>query len=173
MEIPPSQEQNHGHAQPKEDSGQTTWKFKGIQLREWGKWISEIRIPRSREKIYLGSYKTVEQAAQAFDAAMYCLRVPNAKFNFHDYVPSIPSAFSLSPPQIQASSVSDMELSNDAQRKSEDLAFWKSLFAEPDGPQYLNLGKIPSIDEELAWELIPISEEEVVVDIRLWNFEDI
>jgi len=63
-----------------------------------------------------------------------------------------------------------MELSNDAQHKSEDLEFWKSLFAAPDGPQYLNLEKIPSIDEELALELIPTSEEEEV-DIRLWNFE--
>ena len=98
MEIPPSEEQNHGHAQPK---GQTSRQFKGIRLREWGKWVSEIRIPRFREKIYLGSYKTAEQAARAFDAAMYCLKGPNAKLNFPDSVPAIPSASSLSPQQIK------------------------------------------------------------------------
>jgi hypothetical protein len=58
-------------------------------------------MPKTRAKIWLGSYKTAELAARAYDAAVYCLRGPNAKFNFPDSVPSIPSAFSLSPHQIQ------------------------------------------------------------------------
>jgi len=71
-------------------------------MRKWGKWISEVRIPNSRAKIWLGSYDTAEQAARAFDAAIYCLRGPNAtKFNFPDSLPAIPSASSLSRQQIQ------------------------------------------------------------------------
>jgi hypothetical protein len=166
-----------------------------------GKWVSEIRILKSREKIYLGSYTTAEQAARAFDAAMYCLREPNSQFNFPDSVPSIPSASSLSRQQIQAaaakhalnelpstspsqhnnskeepshsSSVSATELTSDDQQKSEELAFWQSLFAESNCDGHLNLEKIPSIDEPL--ELIPTSQEEevdvAVYSTALWNFE--
>lgn len=70
-------------------------------MRKWGSWGAEIRTPKTRAKIWLGSYKTAEQAARAYDAAVYCLRGPDAKFNFPDSVPSIPSASSLSPRQIQ------------------------------------------------------------------------
>jgi hypothetical protein len=70
-------------------------------MRKWGSWGSEIRTPKTRAKIWLGSYKTAEQAARAYDAAVYCLRGPNAKLNFPDSVPAIPSAFCLSRRQIQ------------------------------------------------------------------------
>jgi hypothetical protein len=58
--------------------------YKGVRLRKWGKWVSEIRLPNSRERIWLGSYDSAEKAARAFDAALFCLRGPNATFNFPD-----------------------------------------------------------------------------------------
>jgi hypothetical protein len=76
--------------------------FKGIRLRKWGKWVSEIRMPNCRAKIWLGSYDTPEKAARAYDFAAYCLRGSKARFNFPDSPPEMPCASSLSPPQIQA-----------------------------------------------------------------------
>ncbi|KAJ1430130.1 DNA-binding domain superfamily [Sesbania bispinosa] len=58
--------------------------YKGVRKRKWGKWVSEIRLPNSRERIWLGSYDTQEKAARAFDAALYCLRGRRANFNFPD-----------------------------------------------------------------------------------------
>ncbi|MED6203656.1 hypothetical protein PIB30_001354 [Stylosanthes scabra] len=58
--------------------------YKGVRKRKWGKWVSEIRLPNSRERIWLGSYDSPEKAARAFDAALYCLRGCRAKFNFPD-----------------------------------------------------------------------------------------
>jgi hypothetical protein len=201
MEKPSPQEYDHANDLPNEDRRRPCRQFKGIRLREWGKWVSEIRMPKSREKIYLGSYNTAEQAARAFDFAMYYLRGSNAKLNFPDSVPAIPSSSYLSPQQIraaaakyalnelpstspslhqepsQSSSVSEIELSSDDKQKSEELAFWQSLFAGSDGDGYLNLEKIPSIDEAMALEIIPtLQEEEVdisVDEIGLWNFEDV
>jgi len=59
-------------------------KYKGVRFRKWGKWVSEIRLPNSRERIWLGSYDSAQKAAKAFDAALYCLRGPHATFNFPD-----------------------------------------------------------------------------------------
>ncbi|CAK7352728.1 unnamed protein product [Dovyalis caffra] len=76
-------------------------KYKGVRKRKWGKWVSEIRLPNSRERIWLGSYNTPEKAARAFDAALYCLRGSGAKFNFPDNPPNIVGGQSLNPQEIQ------------------------------------------------------------------------
>lgn len=99
MEIRLQQENDQDIAPPHED--RESRQFKGVRPRKWGIWVSEIRMPRSRQKIWLGSYKKPEQAARAYDAAVYCLRGPNAKFNFPNSVPDIPSASSLCRQQIQ------------------------------------------------------------------------
>ncbi|CAN4097707.1 unnamed protein product [Withania somnifera] len=77
-------------------------KYKGVRLRKWGKWVSEVRLPNSRERIWLGSYDTAEKAARAFDAAQFCLRGRKAKFNFPDSPPDISGGQRLSPAEIQA-----------------------------------------------------------------------
>ncbi|KAK8656678.1 hypothetical protein V6N13_098620 [Hibiscus sabdariffa] len=77
-------------------------RFKGARKRKWGKWVSEIRLPNSRERIWLGSYNTAEKAARAFDAALFCLRGRSGKFNFPDNLPDIACGRSLTPSEIQA-----------------------------------------------------------------------
>ncbi|KAL3535499.1 hypothetical protein ACH5RR_003960 [Cinchona calisaya] len=76
-------------------------KYKGVRKRKWGKYVSEIRLPNSRERIWLGSYDTAEKAARAFDAALFCLRGNSAKFNFPDNPPEIVNGRSLTRPEIQ------------------------------------------------------------------------
>ncbi|XP_061354992.1 ethylene-responsive transcription factor ERF017-like [Gastrolobium bilobum] len=77
-------------------------KYKGVRKRNWGKWVSEIRLPNSRQRIWLGSYDTAEKAARAFDAATFCLRGNRAKFNFPGDPPEIAGGRSMTPSQIQA-----------------------------------------------------------------------
>ncbi|KAF8036142.1 hypothetical protein BT93_C1981 [Corymbia citriodora subsp. variegata] len=77
-------------------------RYKGVRLRKWGKWVSEIRLPHSRERIWLGSYDTPEKAARAFDAALYCLRGRHAQFNFPNSPPDIAGAQGLTPQEIRA-----------------------------------------------------------------------
>ncbi|KAL3650904.1 hypothetical protein CASFOL_007307 [Castilleja foliolosa] len=76
-------------------------KYKGVRLRKWGKYVSEIRLPNSRERIWLGSYDTAEKAARAFDAAAFCLRGPNAKLNFPEDPPEIAGGQGMTPAEIQ------------------------------------------------------------------------
>ncbi|CAD6249244.1 unnamed protein product [Miscanthus lutarioriparius] len=71
-------------------SSSSSKKFKGVRKRKWGKWVSEIRLPNSRERIWLGSYDAPDKAARAFDAAFVCLRgrgAAGADLNFPDSPP--------------------------------------------------------------------------------------
>ncbi|RZC90164.1 hypothetical protein C5167_044792 [Papaver somniferum] len=79
-------------------NGSEQSKYKGVRKR---KWVAEIRLPNSRERIWLGSHDTPEKAARAFDAALFCLRGQGAKFNFPDNPPNIQGASSLSRAEIQ------------------------------------------------------------------------
>ncbi|KAJ4870704.1 Ethylene-responsive transcription factor ERF018 [Raphanus sativus] len=83
----------------------TQSKYRGVRKRKWGKWVSEIRLPHSRERIWLGSYDTPEKAARAFDAAQFCLRGCDSDFNFPDNPPSISGGRSLTAPEIREAAV--------------------------------------------------------------------
>lgn len=76
-------------------------RFKGIRYRpELGRYISEIRPAQPRKrKIWLGTFKTAEEAARAFDAGIFYTKKP-VEYNFEDS-PSIlePLPENLSPEQ--------------------------------------------------------------------------
>ncbi|KAF6151185.1 hypothetical protein GIB67_037393 [Kingdonia uniflora] len=57
-------------------------KFRGVRQRHWGSWVSEIRHPLLKRRVWLGTFETAEEAARAYDAAAVLMSGRNAKTNF-------------------------------------------------------------------------------------------
>ncbi|KAJ4970136.1 hypothetical protein NE237_003235 [Protea cynaroides] len=84
----PSKPWKKGPTRGKGGPQNATCEYRGVRQRTWGKWVAEIREPKKRTRLWLGSFATAEEAAVAYDEAARKLYGPDAYLNLPHLQPN-------------------------------------------------------------------------------------